>query len=621
MEATTPPDSHPHQSRIGPLPTAGLGSRLHNRRPKRGEFAFDPAQQNVNLSIFGKTLKIMSETAPTAVKKPSRNEELKTAIPTLAGNLAATLNDPAALCFSADDEQFMKFHGIYQQDDRDLRKAGKHYIWMIRGRIPGGVLSSKQYLVYDRLATTFGNQTLRITSRQSFQFHGVVKSGLGPLMKQLNEAMMDTLAACGDVNRNVMAPPAPARNGLQADVLADAHRISLALMPKTKAYHSIWVEGVQLDLNAPENKDFVDPLYGQTYLPRKFKTALAIQPVNDVDIFTNCLGYIAIEEGGKLTGYNLTVGGGLGRSHGNEETYPRIADVIGFLTPDQLIEVSQNVLKIHRDFGDRTNRKHARLKYVLEEKGAAWFRQELQTRPGYRPARAKPHRFRKPGEHFGWDPAAGGPHVPRPHLQAGRVKDKDGYRLKAALATIAQRFGPEFRLTPSQNIIIADIAAADQAAITQVLADHGIPVAGQATAIRRASMACPSMPTCGLGLAESERYLPTLMTNIEGLLAEVGLADEEIIIRMTGCPNGCARPYMAEIGLVGKGPGRYQLYLGGNESCTRLNRLHKDVVKDPEIVDELRPLLTRYAKERVGGERFGDWVARSVWTTTTAAVN
>ena len=258
---------------------------------------------------------------------------------------------------------------------------------------------------------------------------------------------------------------------------------------------------------------------------------------------------------------------------------------------------------------------------TLEEKGAAWFRQELETRLGYRLADAKPYRFEKQGDHFGWDTAADGTRVLGLYVEAGRVKDQDGYRLKAALVAIAQRFGPEFRLTPSQNIIIAHIAAADQAAVTQVLADHGIPVASQATAIRRASMACPSMPTCGLGLAESERYLPTLMTHIEGLLAEVGLADEEIIIRMTGCPNGCARPYMAEIGLVGKGPGRYQLYLGGNEACTRLNRLYKDVVKDPELVDELRPLLTRYAKERVGGERFGDWVARAVWTTTTAATN
>lgn len=545
--------------------------------------------------------------------KPSRNEELKTAIPTLAGNLAATLNDASALCFSADDEQFMKFHGIYQQDDRDLRKSGKLYIWMIRGRIPGGVLSAPQYLVYDRLATNYGNQTLRITSRQSFQFHGVVKSGLGPLMKQLNEAMMDTLAACGDVNRNVMAPPAPARNGLQAKVLADASRVSLALAPKTKAYHSIWVEGVQLDLSAPENKDFVDPLYGQTYLPRKFKTAFAIQPVNDVDIFTNCLGYIAIEEAGKLVGYNLTVGGGLGRSHGNEETYPRIADVIGFITPAQLIEVSQNVLKVHRDFGDRTNRKHARLKYVLEEKGAAWFRTELETRLGYQLAEAKPYRFAKQGDHFGWDTAADGKKFLGLYVEAGRIKDTPDYRLKSALKLIAEKFDPEFRLTPSQNVILANIAATDQAAVTQVLVEHGIPVAQQATAIRRASMACPSMPTCGLGLAESERYLPALMTNIEGLLTEVGLSEQEIIIRMTGCPNGCARPYMAEIGFVGKGPGRYQLYLGGNESCTRLNRLYKDVVKDPEIVSELRPLLTRYSQERLGSERFGDWVARVLW--------
>ncbi len=566
---------------------------------------------------------IMSATAPVSIAppggKPSRNEELKTAVPTLAGNLAATLQDASALCFSADDEQFMKFHGIYQQDDRDLRKTGKQYIWMIRGRIPGGVLSSRQYLVYDRLATNYGNKTLRITSRQSFQFHGVVKSGLGPLMKQLNEAMMDTIAACGDVNRNVMAPPAPARNGLQAQVLADASRVSLALAPKTKAYHSIWVEGVQLDLSAPENKDFVDPLYGQTYLPRKFKTAFAILPTNDVDLLTNCLGYIAIEENGKLIGYNLTVGGGLGRSHGNEETYPRIADVIGFITPEQLIEVSQNVLKIHRDFGDRTNRKHARLKYVLEEKGAAWFREELETRLGYKLPDAKPFKFEKQGDHFNWDTAADGTKFLGLYVEAGRIKDKDGYRLKTALVKIAEQFNPEFRLTPSQNIILANIAAGDQAAVTQVLADHGIPVTNQATAIRRASMACPSMPTCGLGLAESERYLPALMTNIEGLLAEVGLGEQEIIIRMTGCPNGCARPYMAEIGFVGKGPGRYQLYLGGNEACTRLNRLYKDVVKDPEIINELRPLLTRYAQERVGSERFGDWVERTVWKETAAA--
>ncbi|HEY1171731.1 MAG TPA: NADPH-dependent assimilatory sulfite reductase hemoprotein subunit [Verrucomicrobiae bacterium] len=557
--------------------------------------------------------------APTEEKKLTHNEGLKTAIPTLAGNIAATLNDANTLCFSTDDEQFLKFHGIYQQDDRDKRKTGKLYIWMIRGRIPGGVLSGKQYLVYDRLATNYGNNTLRITSRQSFQFHGVVKAGLGPLMKELNEAMMDTIAACGDVNRNVMSPVVPARNEVHKQLLVDATRVSEALMPKTKAYHSIWVDGVQLNLDAQENKDFVDPLYGKTYLPRKFKTAFALGPVNDVDVLTNCLGFIAIEENGKLAGYNLSVGGGLGRSHGNAETYPRIADVIGFLTPEQLIDVSKGVLTIHRDFGDRTNRKHARLKYVLEEKGAAWFRQELETRLGYKLADAKPFKFEKQGDHFGWDTAADGSKFLGLYVETGRIKDKEGYRLKTALKEIAEKFAPEYRLTPSQNIVLSNIKPADEAAITQILANHGVPVDNQTSALRRASMACPSMPTCGLGLAESERYLPGLMGQIEGVLKEIGLGDQEIIIRMTGCPNGCARPYMSEIGFVGKGPGRYQMYLGGNEACTRLNKIHKDLIKDPEIIPELRGLFTRYAAERVGSERFGDWVERVLWKEQAAA--
>ena len=562
---------------------------------------------------------MIENNAPAAEKKPTHNEVIKTAIPTLAGNIAATLADVAADRFSEDDQQFLKFHGIYQQDDRDKRKTGKLFIWMIRGRIPGGVLDSRQYLVYDQLATQYGNQTLRITSRQSFQFHGVVKAGLGPLMKDLNAAMMDTIAACGDVNRNVMSPPTPARNGLDVQLLADATHVSEALMPITKAYHSIWVEGVQLDLSAAANTDFVDPLYGKTYLPRKFKVAFATTPVNDVDIFTNCLGFIAIEENGKLIGYNLTVGGGLGRSHGNEETYPRIADVIGFITPEQLIAVSKGVLTIHRDFGDRTNRKHARLKYVLEEKGAAWFRTELEGRLGHKLADAKPYKFDRQGDHFGWDTDADGKKFLGLYVETGRIKDKEGYQLKSALKQIAERFHPEFRLTPSQNIVIANIKPADQAAITQLLADNGIPVENQTTALRRASMACPSMPTCGLGLAESERYLPELLGRFENVLSELGLKDNEIIIRMTGCPNGCARPYMAEIGFVGKAPGRYQVYLGGNEACTRLNRLWKDNVKDPDILTELRPLLEQYAKDRIGSERFGDWCARTLWKEPSTA--
>ncbi|MSU36337.1 MAG: NADPH-dependent assimilatory sulfite reductase hemoprotein subunit [Pedosphaera sp.] len=565
----------------------------------------------------------MSETIPTAVvrAKPTRNEELKAAIPTLAGNLAATLNDPAAACFSADDEQFLKFHGIYQQDDRDTRKVGKHYIWMIRGRIPGGVLSAPGYLKYDQLATQYGNQTLRITSRQSFQFHGVVKTGLGPLMRELNLAMMDTLAACGDVNRNVMAPPAPARSELHAEVLTDATRTSLALLPKTDAYHSIWVDGVQLNLESVANKEFADPLYGRTYLPRKFKIAFAVPPTNDTDLFTNDLGYIAIEEHGKLIGYNIAAGGGLGRSHGNEQTYPRLADVIGFVTREQLVDVSKAVLTVHRDFGDRTNRKHARLKYVLEERGVPWFREELTARLGYSLPEARPFQFIRQGDHFGWATATDGKLFLGLYVETGRIKDKPGYELKSALRKIASEVDVQFRLTPSQNVVVAHIDPAHQAAIAGILSACGIPVDNQTTALRRASMACPALPTCGLSLAESERYLPSLMGQIEDVLRETGLADEEIIIRMTGCPNGCARPYMAEIGFVGKAPGRYQLYLGGNEACTRLNRLYKDVVKEADIVPEMRKLLTRFAQSRIGPERFGDWCARVLWNETAPSGN
>ena len=558
----------------------------------------------------------MSETAVLAApngKPLTKNEQLKLAIPTLAGNLAATLNDPAAVCFSTDDEQFLKFHGIYQQDDRDQRKIAKHYMWMIRGRIPGGVLSSTGYLVYDALATKYGNQTLRLTSRQSIQFHGVVKAGLGPLMRELNQAMMDTLAACGDVNRNVMSTVIPARTAAHRTLLDDARRVSEALLPKTKAYHSIWVEGVQLKLDEPANLEFVDPLYGKQYLPRKFKAAFALGNVNDVDLFTNCLGFIGIEVEGEVVGYNLTAGGGLGRSHGNAATYPRLADVIGFVTRDQLVAAARAVLTIHRDFGDRTDRKHARLKYILEERGAVWFRAELESRLGFALAEPKPYKFTQQGDSFGWGDAADGSRYLGLYVESGRVKDRPNHQLKTALVKIARQFGPEFRITPSQNLVLAGIKPADVAGITALLAEHGIPVERQTSALRRNSMACPSMPTCGLGLAESERYLPTLMGEIEGVLGELGMPDEEIIIRMTGCPNGCARPYMAEIGFVGKGPGRYQIYLGGNESCTRLNRLYKDGVKEPDMVKELRPLLERFRAERHGLERFGDWVERVFW--------
>jgi sulfite reductase (NADPH) hemoprotein beta-component len=554
--------------------------------------------------------------------KLTHNEEIKEAIPTLAGTIAATITDPAADHFSEDDNQFLKFHGVYQQDDRDLRKAGKKYIMMIRGRIPGGVMTSKQWLMFDDLATKHGNNTLRITTRQSIQFHGVVKSGLREVVKGINECLLSTISACGDVNRNVLAPPTPAYTRAREEVFADCVRVADALRPRTAAYHSIWIDGVQLNIDETKNKDFVDPLYGRTYLPRKFKAAFVIPPVNDLDILTNDLGFIAIVENDKLVGYNLAVGGGMGRSHGNEATYPRLADVLGFFKPDKLVDISKAVLTLHRDFGDRTDRKHARLKYVVAERGVDWTRAEVEKRANVKLEPVRSYKFNTTSDLYDWHKQVDGNWFLTLFVETGRVKDVDGHRMKTALRQVAEKFpNVEFRLTANQNVIIANVPEGDKPAINTLLNSHGVKTEKQASVMHAASMACPALPTCGLALAESERMLPNLVDRIEKLCAEVGLGGEEIIIRSTGCPNGCARPYMAEIAFVGKAPGRYQLWFGGDAAGLRLNRIWKDIIKDPEIENELRPILTRYARERNKGERFGDWVERVLWKETPAAAN
>ena len=555
------------------------------------------------------------------VPKVTHNEVIKEATPTLAGNIAATLAANAEM-FSADDAQFTKFHGIYQQDDRDQRKAGKKYILMVRSRIPGGVMTPKQWCVYDDLASRYGNNTLRVTTRQSIQFHGVVMSGLGPLVKAINQSLLSTLAACGDVNRNVMAPPTPAYTRAREQVFADCKRVAMALAPKTAAYHAIWVDGVQLNLDDPANKDFVDPLYGKTYLPRKFKTAFAIPPLNDIDVFTNDLGFIAIVENDQVVGYNLAVGGGMGRSHGNAQTYPRLADIIGFLTPDKLIDVAKAVVTIHRDFGDRTERKHARLKYVVQERGVDFIRDEVNKRAGIKLGPARPSQFTTSADLYGWHKQVDGRWFLTLFIETGRIKDAGTWRMKTALRRVAERFGDiEFRMSANQNVILANIAESDKAALDALLVEHGVRTANQASVFHAAAMACPALPTCGLALAESERVLPALVDRIEKLCAEVGLGDQEIIIRSTGCPNGCARPYTAEIGFVGKAPGRYQLWLGGNAAGTRLNKVFKDLVKEADVETELRPILARYAKERDDGERFGDWCTRALLKESAAAAN
>jgi len=560
------------------------------------------------MSIISDLLMI---TAAEAAKL-TRNEGLKEGNPLLAGTIAKTLADPAAERFSDDDYEFLKFHGVYQQDDRDKRKVARHYMMMVRTKFPGGVLTADQYIGCDRLAAAYANNTLRITTRQDFQFHGILKSNLRATIKGLNEALVTTIAACGDVERNVMAPPTPATSPLVDEMLAEARKLSGTLAPRTRAYHSIWIEGRELDLSEEANSSFEDPLYGKRYLPRKFKTAFAIPPLNDIDIFTNDLGFVVIAENGRLAGYNLLAGGGLGMSHGNARTFPRLADVIGFLSPGDIEAVAKAVITIHRDFGDRTNRKHARLKYILAERGVDWFRAEVEQRAQVSLEPARHFQFTRQGDLLGWRQQTNGKHFLGLFVENGRIRDEGSYRLKSGLRQVVERFRPEVRLTPSQNVLLVNIATEQRSEVDKILEEHGVSASNPFSPTRLASMACPALPTCGLALAESERALPGILTGIEQLLAEVGLEGQELIVRMTGCPNGCARPYMAEIALVGKAPNKYQLYLGGNEASTRLNKLYKDVVKGEELINELRPLLIRYREERREAERFGDFCMRAI---------
>ncbi len=577
------------------------------------------------------------------MEKPlTKNEFMKAEKPDLSGNIRATLADPSLDRFSGDDEQFIKFHGIYQQDDRDKRKVAKEYSVMVRTRQTGGIVPASQYIVYDELSSLFANGTLRITSRQTFQFHGVLQKGIGNLIKSINEALSSTLATCGDVNRNVTAPSNPPVDSIGVAVDEDAFAITRALLPRTTAYHSIWVEGVQLDLglgekiakarasvdqanpympppaDTDESGAPVDPLYGKTYLPRKFKTGFAIPPNNDTDIFTNDMGFVAVIENGKLVGYNLLVGGGLGTSHGNKLTYPRLADVIGFITREQLIAVGSAVIAIHRDWGDRTDRKHARIKYVLQEKGVEWFRNELAQRLGAPLPAAKPFVFKGQGDAFGWFKQLDGLWYLGLFIETGRVKDAGDYKLKTALRAIAEKFGPVFRLTATQNLILSDIKEENKSAIEKILNDHGCSIVFNPGLIKGRGMACPALPTCGLALAESERIFPSLLAKLEDAQAAAGIPNEELVVRMTGCPNGCARPYNAEIGLVGKAPGKYNLMLGGNREGTRLARTWRESVLLDEIPVAVGELFKQYAQQRKSGQAFGDWVNEAaVWPAPT----
>ena len=418
--------------------------------------------------------------------------------------------------------------------------------------------------------------------------------------------MMDTIAACGDVNRNVMAPPLPPLSAIHREVQQHAFALSDHLTPATRAYHEIWLDGKKIE--SPDEE--IEPIYGDSYLPRKFKTAFVVPPQNDTDVFAQDLGYIAIVEDGKLVGYNVTVGGGMGMSHGEPETYPRLADVLGFCTAEQAISVAEAVVTAQRDFGDRTNRKHARLKYTIDDRGLDWFRDEVERRLGDELGEPRPFAFVGNGDVYGWQQDDRGSWHYTLFVQNGRVADFGERRLKTGLREIAAVHRGEFRLTPNQNLIISGVSEGRKAEIAALLTRYGIENDAQASALRLNSMACVAFPTCGLAMAESERYLPSLVDKLDAVLAAHGLADEPVTIRMTGCPNGCARPYIAEIGLVGKGPGTYNLYLGAGFAGDRLGHLYLDNATEKQILEALTPLFARYAAERNDAEHFGDFLHR-----------
>jgi sulfite reductase (NADPH) hemoprotein beta-component len=550
--------------------------------------------------------------APATAKPLVHNEGLKAASKLLRGTIAQDIADTSTGAISDDNGQLTKFHGLYLQDDRDqrlaLKKAGKEkaFSFMLRVRLPGGRCTPQQWLALDALSDQTSNGQLRLTTRQTFQYHAVLKGNLKPLIKGLHSVLLDSIAACGDVNRNVMAPPLPERSAAHEEIYRASKSFSDYCLPKTRAYHEIWLDDQLVSGGEPEE----ETMYGATYLPRKFKTGFALPPSNDVDILSQDLGFIAIVENGKIAGYNVTVGGGMGTSHGNAATFPRLADVMGFITPDKVNEVGSTVIMVQRDFGDRTDRKHARLKYTIADRGIDWFRGEVERRIGWKLAPARPFEFVTVQDPHGWHRCENGSWFYGLHILSGRIKDVAGWPLRTALREIAQVHTGDFRLTPSQNLLISGVTDAQKVVVDGIFARHGLTKENERSGLRLNALACVALPTCGLALAESERALPGILEKLEPVFASVGLSSQAVSIRVTGCPNGCARPFLAEIGLVGKAPGKYAFYLGAKYDGTRLNQLVLPSVTIDDAVAFLTPLIRRYATERRPGEFFGDFCHR-----------
>jgi len=536
-------------------------------------------------------------------------ETLKANSHGLRGTLIDSLADPVTGALREGDAQLLKFHGSYQQDDRDVREERRKqklepaYSFMIRTRLPGGVATPAQWLALDELGRRYGNQTLRITTRQAFQIHGIIKRDLKPTIAAINQTLIDTVAACGDVNRNVMTSANPVQSRVHAQVHAAAVALSEHLLPHTRAYHEIWLDEKQI-----AGLDESEPVYGPTYLPRKFKIGIAVPPTNDVDVYSQDLGFIAIvSDDGDLIGYNLLAGGGMGATHGDARTYPRLADVLGFITPDQLIPAAEAVLTAQRDHGNRSDRKLSRLKYTIDRLGVDAFRAEVERRLGAALAPAREFFFSHSGDRFGWSEGFDGRWHLTLRIESGRIKGAalDGLR------EIAKVHRGDFRLTPNQNLIIASVAAEYRAGIDALVESHGLDAYRHSSPLRLYALACVAFPTCTLAMAEAERYLPEFLGRVENLLQKHSLLDAPILLRLSGCPNGCSRPYLGEIALVGKGPGRYNLHLGADFEGRRLNRLHRENLDEAQILGELDPLLARYSNERNSEERFGDFLLRS----------
>ncbi|MEN2005650.1 assimilatory sulfite reductase (NADPH) hemoprotein subunit [Staphylococcus haemolyticus] len=559
---------------------------------------------------MAKTNKQMSEELD---KKLDALEYLKDESNYLRGTIEQGLADPLTGAISDDDTKLLKFHGSYQQDDRDLRderrkqKLEPAYSFMIRVRLPGGTATPEQWIAMDDISNNYANQTLKLTTRQTFQFHGILKRNLKTSMKKINESVLDTIAACGDVNRNTMCNPNPYQSHIHKEINDYATKISDHLLPKTNAYHEIWLDGEKV-LDSSEE---IEPMYGKKYLPRKFKIGIALPPSNDIDVYSQDIGLIGIVEDETLVGFNVTVGGGMGMTHGNTDKYPQVGRLAGFVPKEQVVDVCEKILTIQRDYGNRENRKNARFKYTVDRLGVDKVVEELNSRLGWEIEEARDFEFEHNGDRLGWIEGDEGVWNYTLFIQNGRVKDTEDYQLKTALRKIAETHTGDFRLSPNQNLIIANVTSEKKEEIQNLIDQYGLTDGKNYTGLRRNSMACVAFPTCGLAMAESERYLPSLISKIEDLLDEAGVNDEEITIRMTGCPNGCARPALAEIAFIGKAPGKYNMYLGGGFKGERLNKLYKENIGEQEILESLRPILMDYGKERLEGEHFGDFVIRS----------